>query len=113
MTKLAGNFSRPSSSELKEQATALKTGVQALSHSFIGFAQGQIEETVQAAQQLLKSRTLEEMAAVQTQFIQQSFDRLVNGANKMTQKAAHFAKERVEPLNAQMESFAKRMNFTS
>jgi phasin family protein len=97
---------------LEQKAKSLKNGVQYLSQSFIGFAQGQIEETVQTAQKLLKSRSLEEMASIHAQFVQQSFDRLVDGANKMTQKAASFAKDRVEPLNDQMESFVQRMNFT-
>lgn len=76
----------------------------------MNYAQTQIEDTVNTAQNLLACRTLEEMANLQAQFLQQSFDRLVNEASKIAQTTANLAKETAVPLNDEMERMMQNMS---
>lgn len=75
--------------------------------AILGFARQHIEETVQTAQSLLKCRSLEDVMSVRNSYLQQSFDRLINHASKMTQNAVHLAKEKTEPLSNQVEKFVE------
>jgi len=81
-----------------------------MSNAFISFAQTQVEETMRTAEALLQCRTLEDMTNVQTQFMQQSFDRFLAEANKLAQSTASLAKDTANPLRDQMERFVERMS---
>jgi phasin family protein len=90
-------------------AKSFKQDTGALGSAFMSYAQEQIEDAVQTAQQLLNCRTLEDMAALQTRYVQQSFDRFVKKANTLTQTAANKAKDRSGALNNQWEQFVQRI----
>lgn len=108
----AGNnpFTQAGNAAFGKNANTFNKGLEGLSASFMKYAQSQMEENVQAAQQLLNCRSIEDMTNVQTQFIQQSFDRFIQQTNKMAQSAANLAKESAEPINAKFEGFMQKMS---
>lgn len=110
MTKQPANKSFAGSvlSGNERSKTSLNTGIETFGKTFNNYAREQIEKTVHTAQQLLNCRTLEDVKALQSQFMQQSFDRLVKEASKMTQTAVHLAKDTVEPLSNRMENLFKK-----
>ena len=110
MTKQPANnpFAGSVLSGKERSKTLSSTGNDRFGAAFLHYAQEQIDKTVHTAQQLLNCRSFEEAKSIQSQFMQQSFDRLVKEASKMTQTAAHMAKETVEPLSNRMENFIQK-----
>lgn len=98
-------FTTTASSKAEQSSSSVKKGIETLGSSLMSFAQDQMQETVQTAQQLLNCRSLEDVATVQTKFVKDSFDRLVKQANKMAQTTANMAKGAATPLSDRMERF--------
>jgi hypothetical protein len=97
---------------LEKASASLNTGLDNLGHVILNYARNQIEETVQTAQSLMNCRSFEEMKAVQSRFMQQSFDRIMDEANKSAQKAARMARDKaqsIKPLSTKIEEFVQRM----
>jgi uncharacterized protein YukE len=96
------------SSQLENASSSIKKSLSSFGAAFNGYAQEQYQDAVATAQQLLNCRTLEDMATLQSQFVQTSFDRLIKQANKLTQSAANAAKEKSGSMNNQLEQFVQR-----
>lgn len=103
-------FAHATSSQIDQASASFHKGIEGLGNTFMTYAQTQMEETVTTAQKLLSCRSIEEMADLQAQFMQQSFDRLVNEASKIAQTTANLAKETAVPLNDEMERLVQNMN---
>lgn len=97
-------FTSPASSKAEQSSSSVKKGIENLGSSLMSFAQDQLQETVLTAQQLMNCRSLEDVTAVQSQFVKQSFERLVKQASKMAQSSANIAKTAAEPLSNRMQS---------
>ena len=102
-------FAQAAPSEFQKAAKSFNAEAEALNASLLSYAQEQIEETVSATQQLLNCRTLEDVAMVQTQYMQQSFDRFIKESSKLTQEAANLAKNTASPIKDQIEDFVQKM----
>jgi phasin family protein len=99
--------------KFQKAAKSFNSGTEALNASLLAYAKNQIEETVSATQKLLNCRSLEDAAQVQTQYMQQSFDRLVKEASKLAQSSANMAKNTASPIKDQIENFVQKMTRTA
>lgn len=74
----------------KDLAFSISDGMNAFGAAMSSYAQEQMDDTVAAAQRLLNCRTLEDMATVQSQYVQHSLQRLVKQANNLSQSAESY-----------------------
>ncbi len=73
----------------------------------MSLAQEQIGEAVSMLQALLKCRSLQDVTSLQKDYMQKSFDRLVQQTNKLTQEMELMTKNKSKPLNEQLENFMR------
>jgi phasin family protein len=70
--------------------------------------QEQFDETVQTAQKLLNCHSWEDISQVHTEFLQQSFERLVQHATALAQSAARSAQNINAPLGDQFDTLVQK-----
>ena len=90
----------------------MKTEAELFGKNFLHLAQEQLQEqfdeTVQTAQKLLNCQTWEALSQVHTQYMQESFDRLMQNATSLVQKAAKSAQNINAPLGDQFDTLMQR-----
>jgi len=84
-------------------------GYEKLGKAYFGFAQESAERSAEAAQAMMKSKTLQDVVNVQTDYAKQGFDYFVAEGTKMSEMSAKVATEAMEPLQNQFDSAVSTM----
>lgn len=102
-------FASASPSLFRSTPLPLNQGLDGLSQTFIHYAYSQIEDVTATLYRLLSCRSLDDMTAIQEEFVQKSFDRLIDEASKIAQTTVNMAKDTVVPLNDEMENVVQKL----
>lgn len=84
-------------------------GYENLGKAYFGFAQESAEPSAEAAQAMMKAKTLQDVVNKQSDYAKQGFDYFVTEGTKMSGMSAKVATKAMEPLQNQFDSAVSTM----
>lgn len=96
------DFGRRNAEVVFQASTAVAKGWEALGNQWADLARASLEDGLAASRALMRSKSLDDVVAVQTDFVKTAFDSYVTGTTALTATTAHVASQVVAPIDVRI-----------
>lgn len=103
------SLTRANVDALVQASAIVARGAEEASRQATAFAQSSFEQNVAASKALLAARTMTDLFAVQTNYVQQALEAMVSESTRMRELTLKTASEAAAPINAQFNAVVEKV----